>query len=170
MERVLRILGEVRKRGAKIHLHLIGTGGDPSYASSLRQLCSENREWAFMEEGIDSQAKSHLMACHKYGLSGRENEPFGIAVAEMVKSGCIVFVPNGGGQVEIVDHPALIFENEADAVDKIDAVLAQEAEQETLRAHLRRRSKAFSVETFREAIRRVVAEFLGQPVLQQASR
>jgi hypothetical protein len=72
--------------------------------------------------------------------------------------------------VEIVNHPALIFENEAEAVEKIDAVLTHEAEQETLRAHLRQGSKAFSVNSFTESIRRIVAEFLEQPVLTQASR
>jgi glycosyltransferase involved in cell wall biosynthesis len=160
MERVVRILGEVRKRGAKIHLHLVGTGGDPRYVESLRQLCRENREWVYMEDGIDSPTKSQMMAGHKYGLSGRENEPFGIAVAEMVKAGGIVFVPNGGGQVEIVNHPALIYEDDADAVRKIEAVLANAALQGSLREHLSQGAQRFSVERFREAIRDVVSEFL----------
>jgi glycosyltransferase involved in cell wall biosynthesis len=160
MERVVRILGEVRKRGAKIHLHLIGTGGNPRYVGTLRQLCREHREWVSMEEGIDTQTKSQMMAGHKYGLSGRENEPFGIALGEMVKAGCIVFVPNGGGQVEIVNHPALIYEDDADAVRKIEAVLANAALQGSLREHLSQGAQRFSVERFREAIRDVVSEFL----------
>jgi glycosyltransferase involved in cell wall biosynthesis len=160
MERVLRILGEIRKRGAKIHLHLIGTGGDPSYVSSLRQLCSENREWAFMEEGIDSQAKSHLMACHKYGLSARENEPFGIAVGEMVKAGCIVFVRNGGGQTEIVNHPALIYESDEDGVRKIEAVLADSTLATSLRTQLAQGAERFSVSSFHGAVRNLLREFL----------
>jgi glycosyltransferase involved in cell wall biosynthesis len=160
MERVVRILGEVRKRGAKIHLHLIGSGGNPRYVGTLRQLCRKHREWVSMEEGIDSPAKSQMMAGHKYGLSGRENEPFGIALGEMVKAGCIVFVPNGGGQVEIVNHPALIYEDDADAVRKIEAVLANAALQGSLREHLSQGAQRFSVERFREAIRDVVSEFL----------
>ena len=160
MERVVRILGEVRKRGAKIHLHLIGTGGDPRYVESLRQLCRKNREWVTMEEGIDSQAKSQMMAGHKYGLSGRENEPFGIAVAELAKAGCIVFVPNGGGQTEIADHPALIYENDDDAVRKIEAVLVDSALQTKLRTHLAEGINRFSVDGFRRDIRKIVIEFL----------
>jgi glycosyltransferase involved in cell wall biosynthesis len=160
MERVLRILGEVRKRGAKIHLHLIGTGGDPSYVSSLRKLCNENREWASMEEGIDSQAKSQLMACHKYGLSARENEPFGIAVGEMVKAGGIVFVPNGGGQTEIVNHPALIYESDEDAVRKIEAVLADSTLATSLRTQLAQGAERFSVSSFHGAVRNLLREFL----------
>jgi len=160
MERVLGILGEVRKRGAKIHLHLVGNGGDPSYVGSLRQLCRKNREWVFMEEGIDSQAKSQIMAGHKYGLSGRENEPFGIAVAELAKAGCIVFVPNGGGQTEIVDHPELIYENDDDAVRKIEAALADSALQTKVRTHLAEGANRFSVDGFKRSIRKIVIEFL----------
>jgi len=160
MERVLRILSEVRKRGAKIHLHLIGIGGDPHYVASVRQLCSQNREWVFVEEGIDSQAKSRLMAGHKYGLSARENEPFGIAVGEMVKAGCIVFVPDGGGQTEIVDHPALIYESDEDAVRKVEAVLANPTLAAVLRTHLAQGAERFSVSSFHGTVRNLVREFL----------
>jgi glycosyltransferase involved in cell wall biosynthesis len=160
MERVVRILGEVRKRGAKIHLHLVGNGGDLSYVRRLRQLCGENREWVFMEDGIDSAAKSQMMAGHKYGLSGRENEPFGIALGEMAKAGCIVFVPNGGGQTEIADHPALIYESDDDAVRKIEAVLADSTLQTKLRTHLAQGAQRFSVGNFRQGIRKAVNEFL----------
>jgi glycosyltransferase involved in cell wall biosynthesis len=160
MERVVRILGEVRKRGAQIHLHLIGTGGDPRYVESLRQLCRKNQEWVLMEEGIDSQAKSQMMAGHKYGISGRENEPFGIAVAELAKAGCIVFVPNGGGQAEIADHPALIYESDDDAIRKIEAVLADSTLAATLRTHLAEGTQRFSIEDFKTVILQVVGKFL----------
>jgi uncharacterized protein YjcR len=85
----------------------------------------------------------------------------------MVQAGCLVFVPSGGGQVEIVNHPALIYANEAEAVEKIDAVLTHEAEQVKLRDHLLRVSKSFSVRTFMETMRHVVAEFVMQHVAPQ---
>jgi hypothetical protein len=117
-----------------------------------------------MEEGIDSPAKSQMMAGHKYGLSGRENEPFGIAVAEMVKAGCIVFVPNGGGQTEIADHPALIYESDDDAVRKIETVLVDSSLQASLRTHLAAGARRFSVESFQGQIRQVVEEFLKERI------
>jgi hypothetical protein len=37
-------------------------------------------------------------------------EPFGMAPAEMAAAGCIVFVPNDGGQIEIVNgDPRLVY-------------------------------------------------------------
>jgi glycosyltransferase involved in cell wall biosynthesis len=111
-----------------------------------------------------------LLAGHRFGIHARPNEPFGIAVAEMVQAGCLVFVPKGGGQVEIVNHPALIYADEADAVEKIDAVLACEDEQQKLLDHLRQGSNSFSLKTFVGTMRRVVAEFAEQQVLTDTKR
>ena len=78
----------------------------------------------------------------------------------MVKAGCIVFVPNGGGQTEIVNHPALIYEDDDDAVRKIETVLANANLQETLRERLSQGVQRFSAERFTEAIRDIVFGFL----------
>lgn len=157
---IIEILDRVRGKGHNVHLHIAGGLDGSVYCRSLQALRAQHRDWIFLEGALFQAAKRDLVSRHRFGIHARAAEPFGIAVAEMVKAGCIVFVPNGGGQVEIANHPALIFDNEGDAVEKIDAVLSHEAEQETLRAHLRQRSKAFSLDTFTEAIRRVVAEFV----------
>jgi glycosyltransferase involved in cell wall biosynthesis len=78
----------------------------------------------------------------------------------MVKGGCIVFVPNGGGQTEIVNHPALIYEDDDDAVRKIETVLAGAALQESLREHLSQAAQRFSIENFKTVILHVLGRFL----------
>ena len=95
----------------------------------------------------------------KYGINGLTEEPFGIAVAEMVKSGCIVFVPNGGGQVEIVDNPELIFNDVQDAVSKICAVLNNRKRQSILLDHLQGQAIKFSSEVFKTQIRKEVRQY-----------
>jgi hypothetical protein len=100
------------------------------------------------------------MARHKFGINGCESEAFGIAVAELVKAGCLTFVPNGGGQTEIVDHPSLTFENDDDAIHKIVSALESPALQAALVGHLRQRSCELSTERFQESVRNLVAEFL----------
>jgi glycosyltransferase involved in cell wall biosynthesis len=157
---VIEILQGVRARGHNIHLHILGGLDNSDYANKVRALAEKSREWVYLEGYASGDKKRELLTGHRFGINACPNEAFGIAVAEMVLAGCLVFVPNGGGQVEIVDHPALVFNNEAEAVDKIDAVLRQEQEQETLRAHVLKGSEAYSVVTFREAIQRVVAECL----------
>ena len=52
------------------------------------------------------------MASHRYGIHGMREEHFGMAPAELARAGAIVWVPRGGGQMEIVGHePALMFDS-----------------------------------------------------------
>jgi hypothetical protein len=62
--------------------------------------------------------------------------------------------------VEIVNHPALIYEDDADAVRKIEAVLTNAALQGSLREHLSQGAQRFSVSNFQGAMRNLVREFL----------
>ena len=167
---VIAILEKVRVRGHDVHLHILGGIDDSDYAIKVRRLAEQFREWVYLEGWTHGDRKRELLAGHRFGIHARPNEPFGIAVAEMVQAGCLVFVPKGGGQVEIVNHPALIYADEADAVEKIDAVLACEDEQQKLLDHLRQGSNSFSVKTFVDTMRRVVAEFAEQQVLTDTKR
>jgi len=160
----IEILQKVRERGHDVHLHILGGLDGSDYANKVRGLAERFREWVFLEGLTHGSRKIELLSSHRFGINACPSEAFGIAVAEMVLAGCVVFVPSGGGQVEIVNHPDLIYANEADAVAKIDSILTREPEQESLCAHLRQRSNTFSVETFVETIRRVVAEFVEQHV------
>lgn len=159
VDRIIEILQKVRRRGWDIHLHIIGKTGDSGYIRNLQELCKRNSDWVFMEGGMFGEEKSEFISQHKFGIHGRKNEAFGIAVAEMVKAGCLVWVPNGGGQVEIVNHPALIYNNVEDAVDKIEEVLKRNTMQIELGEHLAKRSKNFSAEKFKAEIRKLIQEF-----------
>lgn len=154
---VIEILQKVRERGHDVHLHILGGIDDSDYAIKVRNLAEHFHDWVFLEGWTLGDRKRELLAGHRFGIHARPNEPFGIAVAELVLAGCVVFVPSGGGQMEIINHPALIYESDADAVEKIDAILTRDAEQEKLRNHLQGHSKSFSVETFVQAIRHTVA-------------
>jgi glycosyltransferase involved in cell wall biosynthesis len=162
MDAVIGVLDRVRQQGFDVHLHILGNLDGSPFAKKVQALASRHRHWVFLEGRVAGKAKRELMAHHRFGINGRANEPFGIAVAELVKAGCITFVPKGGGQTEIVDHPALIFESDDDAVKKILAVLESAAWQARLGEHLRARSRELSVERFQQTVRSLVAEFLGE--------
>jgi len=158
---VIEVLRLVRQRGHDVHLHILG-GGDTAYVKSLQGLQAQNRDWVSLEGWVGGEQKARLITNHRFGISGRKDEPFGIAVAEMVKAGCIVFVPNGGGQVETVDHASLVFDDDNEAVDKICRVLEDTSLQNDLTAHLAQGMDRFSVEAFQEGIRQTVSEFFEQ--------
>ena len=83
-----------------------------------------------------------------------------MAPAEMVRAGMIVWVPNGGGQVEIVGgEPALVYDTEDGAVESMRRVIADAAEQSRLRELLARRGELFDEQRFMGEIQAVVADF-----------
>jgi glycosyltransferase involved in cell wall biosynthesis len=163
VDAIIEILSRVRQRGQGVHLHVLGGLDDSPYGVRVKRLAGQNRDWVTLEGWAVGERKKHLLASHRYGIHALENESFGIAVGEMVNAGCMVFVPSGGGQVEIVDHPALIYKDEGDAVEKIVAVLTSRSQQEALRHHRRQNADKFSPERFQAQIRQAVKTFLIAP-------
>jgi glycosyltransferase involved in cell wall biosynthesis len=160
IETMIRIVDEVRSRGLALPLDIYGPRTSSSYGRTIAAMCDE-RNGACGLKGILSGAdKISALGTYKYGLSGRLREPFGISVAEMVKAGALVWVPSGGGQVEIVDHPDLIYDNAADAAAKIESVLRDPERLAALRAHLARQAEKFSAERFMTEMRNAVGGFL----------
>ena len=160
IETIIEILEGVRGKGHDVHLHVVGDADNSHYARNLRGHCLErNLGWVSFEGMLDERSKNELIANHLFGISGRKGEPFGIAVAEMVQVGSIVFVPDSGGQVEIVNHDDLVYCSVADAIDKIDMVLGSQDIQNRLREHLAKGAQRFSVDHFQTGIKSVVSEF-----------
>lgn len=162
VDKVIKIIKVARENNLDIHLHIIGRidTRHSQYAKFIKDLCAENKEWCFLNGELYGPPKLDFIARHKYGISGRSNEPWGIAVAEMAKAGCIVFVPDGGGQTEIVDNPNLIYNGIEDAVCKIGKVIEDQKLQNDSRRHLFVNAQKFSIENFKEGIKNAVSIFL----------
>jgi len=159
VERMIEIVERVRARGHDVHLHVIG-GLYGAYGQQVRRLAQAREPWVILEGARYGAEKAHLLAGHRWGIHACQGEAFGIAVAEMVKAGCVTFVPAEGGQAEIVDHPALMYRSVDEAVAKIDAVLRTPALQAELRTHLADQGELFSAERFMVGIRQAVETFL----------
>ena len=68
-------------------------------------LCRVGKVTRAMDQFCDDASRDEvraLMATHRYGIHGMREEHFGMAPAELARAGCIVWVPRGGGQMEIV--------------------------------------------------------------------
>ena len=165
--RVIEILGDVRKE-KPVHLHIVGRRERTAHAREIEELCRRNRDWIHLEGEKYGPEKAEFLARHKYGISGCRNEAFGIAVAEMVKAGSIVWVPDGGGQKEIVAHPGLIYSGRGHAAALILAALGKPAVEAALRYHLEARADLFSSGRFVEEMRGIVRGFLSEKYVRFA--
>lgn len=162
-ERAVQILKKVRERGHNVHLHIIGSAGDRKYRSRLfKNFISGNSDWVFFEGMISEERKKEFLFSHLFGISCRSNEPFGIAAAEMAGAGCIVFVPDGGGQTEVAADSRLIYGNVDDAAEKIEAMMKDEEMQNEIREKLAENSRHFSVEIFKKEIVKMVENHLSK--------
>ena len=163
LEEIIDSLEQVRQRFPDIHLHIIGSKVpyDKAYYERVKTKVAEHAAWVFLEENLSRAELIKLVCTHRYGIHGMEGEHFGIAVAEMVLAGCITFVPDSGGPMEIVGKTRrLLYHTEAEAVENIVHVLQHPDEQQALRNYLAERKNLFSTEQFMRQIREVVAEFL----------
>lgn len=161
-ERVMKILSQVRVHAPDITLTIVGTSDRHThgYLRSLMTLARSLGSWIDFRDNLSRDEVRALMASHRYGIHGMREEHFGMAPAELARAGAIVWVPRGGGQMEIVGgEAALMYESDEDAVKKITTTLADQHEQQRLRAHLAAVSEKFSTDNFVRQVRAIVNEF-----------
>ncbi len=124
--RNISIIEELRKQGYGVHLHIVGFAGDTNYRFKIEERIKV-LDYIYFEGELSYEKMIRIIGRHRYGIHGQDFEHFGIVVAEMVAGGVIPFVPDSGGQVEIVNNlDLLIYGNRTEAVQKIKTVLDDE--------------------------------------------
>ena len=159
IEKGIAIVDAVREQGHDVGLTIAGAEGPRDYRVKIEEMIAKRRAWARLEIDAPRETLDGLLGSHRYGLHAMSEEHFGMAAAEMAASGCIVFMPAGGGQTEIVDRdPRLLYASVQDAARKIVTILDSEELQTGLRSLVAKRAMEFRVEAFEEKIRAVVRE------------
>ena len=121
----IRVVDGVRAAGYEAHLHLVGSTA-PQYADYYERLrrAVARRPYVTLHADVPRAELERLLTANRYGLNTRPDEAFGMAVAEYVAAGMIPFVPDAGGQREVVDRdPDRLFGSLDEAVTKIGAAI-----------------------------------------------
>jgi glycosyltransferase involved in cell wall biosynthesis len=164
---MIETLAKVRTAFPDLRLHIIGAAdGSPrerAFRPRLLALQRAHASWVTLHENVSRREMTEVLSHQKYGIHAQVDEHFGIGTAEMLRAGCIPFVHNSGGQVEIVaNNPALLYSSAGDAVDRILSVLRSPELQTELRGELRRQASLFTPDAFVARFRQVVSEFIAQ--------
>lgn len=163
LERVIEILARVRQSRPGVELHLIGSRGPRRYVRTIERLARAAGPWVHLHFDVPRGELVRLIHENRYAIHGMSEEHFGIAPAEALLGGCVVFVPDGGGQVDIVGpEPRLRFASNDEAVAKILHVLGSDGERQELRAYLAERAARFTRARFEAAIRALLLEVGGE--------
>ncbi len=155
IEQQVEILEKVRRLGHDIHFHLIGGIGDDPYGRMIRTLC-EGKQWIVRHGRKTGRDKEALLTGSKFAVHTCPHEAFGITVAELVNAGCVPFIPNTGGQTEIVPFDEVQFGSVEEAVSKIDMMLKDEHLQQKMLNKLEPQKSQFSTNQFCTQARQII--------------
>jgi glycosyltransferase involved in cell wall biosynthesis len=153
------VVESVRRRGHDLGLTLIGHCDDLAYEARMEAMAA-TRPWFRWLRDLSRAQLLEELSRHRYGIHTMVEEHFGIAPAELQRAGCITFVHNSGGQVEIVGgDPRLTFGSVEDAAERIACVIENPLLEQELRGQVAERKSWFTTETFCESVREVVTQF-----------
>ncbi|WP_241432463.1 glycosyltransferase family 4 protein [Natrinema gari] len=163
--RNINIISKLHKRNDDVHYHIIGPKMDrysspfsESYCDKVMRKC-EKYEFIHHEGEVSRDRLIELISTHKYGLHGMDHEHFGIAVAELIAGGTIPFVPQGGGQQEVVGHcDDVMYDSVDDAVQKIESILRSEEKQKSVQQKLPNIDENFGRSRFQYEIKQITDE------------
>lgn len=160
LEKLIKILAGVRARGHDIQFHIIGHHDNSAYGRHLTRIAEAHGKWITFHHDLPRDELVSLIARNRYGIHGMVGEHFGIAPAELQRGGCITFVPDDGGPVEIVDHDErVIYRSADDAVEKIDRVLGDPDLRASILADIPERARQFSEQRFMTELLEVADTF-----------
>ncbi|HEY0757687.1 MAG TPA: glycosyltransferase [Acidisarcina sp.] len=146
--------------------HIVGSTNPKTHKTEfyrrLLRAVQANSHWITLHEDASRQELAEVASSQRYGLHAMVDEHFGIAAAEMVRAGCIPFVHNSGGQVEIVDGDEQLIFNDDELAGKMKRVVRDASKQETIRAALGVRAALFTPEHFMSETCRLVRSALSE--------
>jgi len=157
---VAEIVEALRQAGHELTLTIAGHPDDPGEVEALGNLAA-TRLWFRLLTNLSRPELEAEATDHRYGIHAMVDEHFGIAVAELQRAGCITFVHNSGGAIEIVGLDSRqTFDDPQDAIGKISRVLSNpELAAELCSLTLARRER-FSAGRFCDSLRGIVARFI----------
>ena len=155
-----------RARAAGLPLRLYVAGRPDARRGEERRRIRERvaaaGPWAVLLEDLPRAELLELAGRVRYGLHMRHEEPFGIAVAELARAGCVVLARRGGGVREILGTDELLFDDPEQAAGRLVELAGDRPQVDRLRAELELRIARFGVEPFVAEIRGLVAEELAR--------
>lgn len=158
-DEALEIVERVRGRGHDLVFTLMGHVDSVEYSARLEALAATRPWFRFLRDLDRSQLLAEL-AQHRYGIHPMVEEHFGIAPAELQRAGCIIFVHNSGGPVEIVGGDRrLTFDGVEEASGKIANVLENPELERELVNQLAERKEWFTEARFCDSLREIVTQF-----------
>jgi glycosyltransferase involved in cell wall biosynthesis len=159
----VEVVRRVRAEAGDVRLVVIGNWRGVGHSDRVevgRLLSSE--PWIELREEVSRADLGAVVSESRYGIHPFEGEPYGIAVAEMVRAGCIPITRRSGGPPEITgEDERLRFDSAEEGAARLLALMRSEDDRNQIRAQLRRRAPTLAPEEFVRRIRDWVSSAAG---------
>lgn len=171
IDRIIAIAAQVRAVVPDFRLVIAGVpycgpGGDEGMA--LVKAAANEHDWIDLHINLPRGDLCGLMSQARIGIHAKEDEHFGISVAELVRAGAAVFVHDSGGQIEIVESdPRLTYKTVNEAAGKIVAVLQNPGLRKDVLDHLASCRAKLGTESFCAVMRAFVSDALVEKTVLQ---
>jgi glycosyltransferase involved in cell wall biosynthesis len=153
---VLDTFESLKQRGYEGHLRIVGPIHDQEYFDRVQNKADTVQDVEF--DGMASREKLiSMMSSYKYGIHGKEREHFGMVIAEYVAAGMIPFLPDSGGQPEIVNSESiLLYDSWRDLEEKMESVFENSELQREIQQKLPDIEAQFGAKRFAREFEKVI--------------
>ena len=164
LEGVIDIIAKVRARGHSVSLIICSQRQEADYERKIQAIAAQHPDWISISLDLPRGELIERVAKCRFGIHGMVGEHFGIAVAEMLRLGCVCFAPAEGGPAEILGGDTnLLYQSPDDAVAKICRLLEDPQALAEARRRIEARADLFSAERFMAEFRGICTAFLASP-------
>ena len=147
---ILSVFASLKSDGYQGTLRIVGPVHNDEYYARLQRK-AESIPDVFVDGALSRSRLVTLMSTYRYAIHGKENEHFGMVIAEYVAAGMIPFLPASGGQPEIVDHDsALLYDSWSALRTQLETVIGNPDYQHAIRDRLPDIERRFGVDRFIE--------------------
>jgi len=157
---IVDIMERVRRHDPDLRLRIVGVpyvGPGGAEGLAYAKWAEATHDWVDLHLDSSRPDLLEMMCRSSIGIHAKENEHFGISVAEMVRAGAAVLVHDSGGQVEIVGRdPCLTYSDAGDAAAKVIALLENQTLREDVLHSLERHSQPMTTDHFAAQMRSLV--------------
>ncbi len=163
------LYAQIHRRTAALGLMIAGKIGDEEYFNAVKnRTMALNLPVDFKTDLSRTEIES-LLKTSLFFINPKYCEHFGIATLEALRAGCLPFVHQSGGSVEIIPAPELQYTNAQDLSTKVERLVNDHSLREKLLEQLAEHRKKFSVEQFYREFDAAVVKFCTEEKIKKSA-
>ena len=142
----------IAKKMPEAEFIIIGRIGQPAYYKYLIKHIEQAQAPIQVRTDIDKSELKILLQESKFYIATKRYEHYGIATLEAAESGCLTFVHDSGGQVEIISSALLRYQTHDDLLNKIQYLLTDNIIRNKILKEIKIGIKKFTLRRFNTEI------------------